>query len=442
MPVPRSNEPSDPVVRSDHLARSLLAALLDADFPGVVDFGAQMPGRPAPPVTYTPHVDVAVVELDRAGRAVAAANVHQSRDVPEGRIVDLGGDLCTLHVDFRAWDLSRWDHLAAEQFSSAPYPEGSALVPGAYGGPFMAPYPASAFKLLVAVQVLRLVDTGALSLDLRTVNQAPGTESIEGKLLPAVGEEPTVRHALETMITYSDNASTCLLLQQLHVLGQLDPESNALNATFSGLGMPTLQVNGTDPVTGARWGVGRIHMTAMDTARLLLLLQGGRLSLLGRGGVLPSALLSDRSRELLLSMLAQQGLHEVLSTTNWCGLPYPAQGIPARVSPRWLDADGTVTVDGMAYGQDVRPCNAAAQVDFAHKTGLTENYGSDAGIVTALPGQDGRRYIVAVFTNVGYRYSDASGAAGVGDPSLTGLGVAYSEKFPRLGKAIDDLSRH
>jgi hypothetical protein len=422
------------------LATRLLQALRDAGYSGVVDFNKQEPGQPAPQVTYSPHVDVAVIELDKRGRAVAAANVQQSRDFPNGRIVPLGKDLRALGTDFRSWDLARWDDLTPEQWATTPYAPGSALVPGARGVPFMSPYPASTFKILVAVQVLRMVDAKRLTLGQRTVNQAPGAACIEGGSLPAAGDEPTVAQALDSMITYSDNTSTCLLLQQLHVLGQLDPASNKLNKTFARLGMPTLQVNGTDPVTGARWGVGSIDMTAMDTARLLLLLQGGRLSL-DDDGVGPDALLSKRSRTLLLSLLGDQGFHEVLSTTNWCGLDYPQQGIPARVPDRWIGSDGTVTVDGIPYGQDVRPCNDTAQVLFAHKTGLTENYGSDAGIVTALPGQDGRRYIVAVFTNVGYRYSDASQASTDGYPCFTGLGICYSEKFAQLGRAIDDLMR-
>jgi len=426
---------------SEELPERLLKALRTAGFGGVVDFDKQQPGQPAPQVTYSPHVDVAVIELDARGRAVAAANVQQSRDFPNGRIVPLGPDLRALGTDFRSWDLARWDNLTPKQFATTPYPAGSALVPGARGVPFMSPYPASTFKLLVAVQVLRLVDAGRLTLGQRTVNQAPGAACIEGGSLPAAGDEPTIATALDAMITFSDNTSTCLLLQQLHVLGQLDPASNKLNATFARLGMPTLQVNGTDPVTGASWGVGSIDMTAMDTARLLLLIQGGRLSLEDRGGVAPSALLSRQSRSLLLSLLGDQGFHEVLSTTNWCGLDYPVQGIPARVPDRWVGSDGTVTVDGIPYGQDVRPCNAAAQVTFAHKTGLTENYGSDAGIVTALPGQDGRRYIVTVFSNVGYRYSDPSQAGTDGFPCFTGLGICYSEKFAQLGRAIDDLMR-
>jgi hypothetical protein len=426
---------------SRRLAELLLRCLREADFGGVVDFGKRRAPAPAPVVTHSPHVDLAVIELDGDGQARAAANVQQSRDFPDGRVAGLGDDLRTLHTDFRAWDLERWDHLTTEEFASAPYADGSALVPGTEGAPFMSPYPASTFKLLVAVQVLRQVDARRLDLARRTVNLAPTAPGIEGRSLPAAGAEPTVAQALDAMITYSDNISTCLLLQELHVLGQLDPDSNALNRTFAELGMPTLQVNGTDPATGTRWGVGAIHMTAMDTARLLLVLQGGRLSFLGAGRVGPSQLLTKKSRELLLSLLEQQGLHEVLSTTNWCGRSYPTQGIPARVPARWVGDDGAVTVDGIGYGCDVRPCNAAAQVSFAHKTGLTQNYGSDAGIVTALREQDGRRYVVAIFTNVGYRFSDGSRAADAVPPGTGGTGVCYSQKFAELGRAIDDLFR-
>ncbi|MEO7422209.1 MAG: hypothetical protein ABIU87_07430 [Ornithinibacter sp.] len=108
---------------------------------------------------------------------------------------------------------------------------------------------------------------------------------------------------------------------------------------------------------------------------------------------------------------------------------------------RWVGPDGSVFVDGLRYAGDVRPCNGTAEVVFAHKTGLTENYGSDAGIVTALPGRDGRQYIVAVLSNLGYRYSDASAAADAAHPSPDGSGVCYSQKFAELGRAIDDLAR-
>ena len=439
-PIHQGREGFGAVADSERLGGLVLEVLRGVDFPSVIDLGKRGSGVPAPTVNQTPHVDLAVIELDSMGQATAAANVQQSRDFPGCRAVTLGPDLRSLHTDFRAWDLARWEDATTHQFSTTPYPDGSALVPGVSGQPFMSPYPASTFKLLVAVQVLRQVDAGRLSLTEQTVNLAPGAEGIEGETLPTQGAEPTVAEALDAMITSSDNSATCLLLQQLHVLHQLEPGSNELNRTFAQLGMATLQVNGTDSATGTRWGVGSIHMTAMDTARLLLLLQGGRLSFREHGGVGASELLTTPSRQRLLSLLEQQGFHDVLSTTNWGGRSYPGAGIPARVPARWIGADGTVTVGGTPYGQDVRPCNMAAQVSFAHKTGLTHNYGSDAGIVTALPGQDGRGYIVVIFSNLGSRYSDASQAVG-SSPAPAGVSVSYSQKFAQLGEAIDDLLR-
>ena len=70
---------------------------------------------------------------------------------------------------------------------------------------------------------------------------------------------------------------------------------------------------------------------------------------------------------------------------------------------RWINPDGTETAGGFPYGQDVRPCNEAAEVIFGHKTGLTFNYGSNAGIVRSLPGKPPRRYIIS---SLGYRYTD------------------------------------
>jgi hypothetical protein len=115
--------------------------------------------------------------------------------------------------------------------------------------------------------------------------------------------------------------------------------------------------------------------------------------------------------------------------------------MPARVPERWIDPkDGTVTVHNIPYGYDVRPCNKSAEVRFLHKTGLTENYGSDAGIVKPLKGEAGNQYIVAAFTNVGYRYSDPSQANSDGFPCFT-TGVCYSERFAIIGRNIDRAVR-
>jgi hypothetical protein len=56
------------------------------------------------------------------------------------------------------------------------------------------------------------------------------------------------------------------------------------------------------------------------------------------------------------------------------------------------------------YPGDARPGNAAAEVDFLHKTGATENYASDAGIVRGRAPHR-RHYIVALLSNLGHRYA-------------------------------------
>jgi hypothetical protein len=241
------------------------------------------------------------------------------------------------------------------------------------------------------------------------------------------------------MITSSNNRAACALLKQLHGLGEVA----GMNAELAELGLGTLQVNGTSALTGGTWQPGQIHMTALDTARLLWLLEGGPGVLWYRpdGRPVTARVLSDSSRALLRQLLAEQGFDVALSTTNFCGLEHPGRGIPQRIAERWIDpGDGTVTVEGIPYGQDVRPCNAAAEVSFAHKTGLTYNYGSDAGIVRSLPGRPRRRYVIAFLSNLGYRYGDARFATSTTLPCF-GLGVCYTEKIAQLGKRVDDLLR-
>jgi hypothetical protein len=420
-------------VSSDHeLAQGLLAAIDGAAFDEVVDFEFDAADGPAPQVANTPNVDVAVIALDGDGRPTAAANVLLSRDYPQGRVVSLDANLAAEGVDWRAWDIDRWDG-----DWDAPFPDGSQIVPGSSGDIFMSPYPASTFKLLIAVHTLRLVDEGVIDLDASFVYKRQKGDTCLGEKAKF---RTTTAAELEKMITFSSNLATCALVKQLHRLDQVD----AMNESFVDLGLPTLQVYGTDSGAGGTWNPGSIHMTAMDTARLLLIVNGspGRLWTDPAGRpVTADGVLSAASRELLMGHLLDQGFNEVLSTTNWCGADYPDQGIPASVSETWIDPDdGTVTVDGIPYGRDVRPCNETAEVTFAHKNGLTYNYGSDAGIVKALPGEDGRQYIVAAFANLGYRYSDASQADSPDLPCFTS-GVCYTEKFAILGKAVDDLMR-
>jgi hypothetical protein len=258
------------------------------------------------------------------------------------------------------------------------------------------------------------------------------------------GERP-VRGWMEPMVTESDNTSTEALVKLLHEKGEMA----GLNGELAELGLGTLQVNGTSPVTGRSWNPGSIHMTALDTARLFLLIEGGK-GVLWRtpaGREVTAAELSEPSREYLKSLLADQALHESLSSTLLCGDKRVEPGIPAAVPARWVKADGTVTAAETDFGQDTRPCNAAAEVAFLHKTGLTENYGSDGGIVRPLPGKPWRRYIVVLLSNLGYRYYDAA-VADAADPAKGEDGfpyvstrISYTQRIPALGRRIDTLMK-
>ena len=255
----------------------------------------------------------------------------------------MGPDLRSLETDFRAWDLARWEDATTHQFLDDPYPDGSALVPGVSGQPFMSPYPASTFKLLVAVQVLRQVDAGRLWLTEQTVNLAPARR--ESRAKPSTqGAEPTVAEALDAMITSSDNSATCLLLQQLHVLHQLEPGSNELNRTFASWVWPRCRSTAPtrQPVPGGGWAVST--WPPWTPLVCCCSCKAAACRFANTAGWGPSELLTTPSRQRLLSLLEQQGFHDVLSTTNWCGRSYPGAGIPARVPARWIGADGTVTV--------------------------------------------------------------------------------------------------
>ncbi|HEV8628579.1 MAG TPA: serine hydrolase [Acidimicrobiia bacterium] len=448
--------PHDPF---DRRSRDLEAALLEAvnaqHFDQVVDFGpveGACPGsawcpRPAATIAHPPNIDLAVIALDRSGRPRAAADVLFSRDYPDGVGVAIGDDLGTDAVRWRRWNPDRWNggtfsETDGSRTTTVGWKDNPALgpaddiVPGRDEAPleFMSPYPASTFKLMVAFHTLRLVDRGRVDLDrdYRYV-AADGSTMIR-----------STRELLDRMITESDNDSAKALLKQLHDLGEVEP----LNQSLHDLGLGTLQVQGTDPATGAKWGIGQITMTSLDTARLLLLINGGPGVLWRTPAGKPvraADVLSRDSRAIFLGMLADQGWNDILTTSNWCGRAYPTQGIPSLVADRWVDpGTGTVTVADKAFGQDVRPCNERAEVSFAHKTGFTYNYLSDAGIVRSFAGPRGD-YIVVMMSNLGYRYADPRQGDATqpvcDDDPANDVGVCYTEKFAALGSAVDAILR-
>ncbi|WP_309890244.1 serine hydrolase [Archangium sp.] len=415
--------------RSRALEAELLRAVGEVDFTGVLDWR-----RKGERIAHTPNVDVAVIELDAEGRPVAVANVLVSRDYPRGRGVPIDArTLGTRAVRFTRWDLDRWD----DKKSWTDAPAEDALVPGRENAPlrFMAPYPASLFKILIAYGVMRLVDRGELTLD----TPYRFIRDTEDK-----GERP-VRGWLEPMIVESDNGSTEALVKLLHERGAME----GLNAKLAELGLGTLQVNGTSPVTGRNWQPGSIHMTALDTARLFLLINGGP-GVLWRteaGRVVTAGELSTPARNFLKKVLADQGYAEGLSSTLVCGDPNARPGLPTAVPARWLAADGTATVGGTAFKRDTRPCNAAAEVEFLHKTGQTENYGSDAGIVRALPGKAPRQYVIALLSNLGSRYYDEglAGTANFADEENgfpgTVTAIGFTQTLAELGRRVDEAMK-
>ena len=106
---------------------------------------------------------------------------------------------------------------------------------------------------------------------------------------------------------------------------------------------------------------------------------------------------------------------------------------------RFDPTNGTVKVHGIDFGVDVRTFNARAEVTFAHKSGMTYNYGSDAGIVRSLPGQPFRHYIIAILTNLGYRYTDEVFAGRTRGPYADPVSpIGYTQRIPGLGRAVDD----
>lgn len=431
------------------LETAVLDAVRNAHFEKVIDFGAGNEDRPvraathspAQIIAHTPNVDVAVIQLDTAGRMVDRACVLLSRDYPDGTIVPLDRDTGTHNtVRFLRWDIERSDggtyspedghRLATKGWTNdPPLTEGDEILPECVNTPyqFMAPYPASLFKIMVAYHIMRMVDAGQITLDSDYIYAIAGAKPASHK----------IGYWLDLMIAISDNSATAALLKMLHDHDEIEP----LNQEFRELNLGTLQINGTRATDGLDWEPGKINMTAFDAARLFWIIDGGSGPFWKEvdGKPVTAKLLSDPSRAILKRLLSEQGFNDALSTANYAGATNVHPGIPSRVTERWINpTNGHAVVDGEDYGKDIRAQNARAEVNFAHKTGLTFNYGSDAGIVSSLPGKPFRHYIIAFIGNLGYRYADAVYAARTSFPAFDAVGpVNYTQRIPALGQAID-----
>jgi hypothetical protein len=396
----------------DRLARLLLDAVRIQHFERTED--KHLGGAP---VRHMPSIDLAVVAFLRDAPPVWA-NVLFSREHPQGLVADIGTDAGAVrNIRFDA------DVRDDQQRSVAWLPDADwkrLRFPPLFGtGPhrFVAPYPASLAKLMLAVGVARLVDQMRCAWD---------------EVVEHAGVRRSLAQCCEEMIAVSGNDSATALVALLHRHGVLGPAHDNLQDTFLLYGLPTLAFANTRPDGGwgnaAGAGVGQLRMTAWDTARLLWLLDADAPPAPWLAPGTPPLLATD-SRAMLRGWLEDQALHEILSSTAIAGEPGWVAGLPAQAPARWIDeADGSMRAGGYTYAGDVRPASRAATLCFAHKTGNTENYAADAGIVRGLPRPDGRvrrcHYIVAFLSNLGTRYAPSPGCA-------------TTWRVPALGRTID-----
>lgn len=333
------------------LADALLAAVRERPW-----HEARDRRRNGQPFTHPPSLDLAVAVFPRHGPP-AWANVLLSREHPEGLVAQ---------IDTRAGAVSNIAFLADPvdaAGTSIAWQPGSdwqhiALRPLHGDGPhrFVAPYPASLIKLMVVVGVARLVCEGSASWHERWTHG---------------GQTRRVADWCEPMITVSSNEATTALVALLHERGLIRREGevetrNGLHTLLAQQGLPTLRLASTRADGG--WfnrsgsGVGQLQMTAWDTVRLLWRLQETPAPWLPDSA---TPLLPPACRTQVMDWLAAQQLNQVLSTGSVRALPGWVPGIQGR---------------------------------FAHKTGTTETYASDAGRVE-LP--DGGHFLVALLTTLG-----------------------------------------
>lgn len=360
------------------------------------------------PARRMPNLDLAVVAFVPGGAPVWA-NVLFSREHPQGVVADIGTDGGPVRNIRFVGDLRD-----AAGRSVAWLPEADWLrlrfAPLWGDGPlrFIAPYPASLAKLMFAVGVARCVDQQRCDWE---------------EPWPYEGQTHSVAHWFEDMISTSSNLAASALVALLHRCGALGRAHNALHAAFELYGLPTLCVDDTradggwDNAAGA--GVGHLQMTAWDSARLLWLIdtEAPRPPWLAPG--LPPPL-TQASAVRLREALDNQALHDVLSSTALAGEPGWVAGLPAREPTRWIGIDGGVRAGDRVFAADVRPASHAASLSFAHKTGWSENYVADAGIVRGHGARRHTHYIVALLSTLGTRY--AGGGACITTWRLAALG--------------------
>ncbi len=367
--------------------------------------------RAGAPIAHFPSIDLAVIAFDKAAAPVCA-NVLFSRDFPNGVRAQWNTNLGAINNIQYLADQTDQDFNSIAWAPDADWARMQWKVLAGSGQRVVAPYPASLVKLMVLVGLGRCIDAGAAGWD---------------DTWPFDGQRRTLHDWADDMIVISSNDATTALVAFLHHAGLIKrgpdgEQHNGLNEVFAAYGLPTLRLTNTR--ADGSWrssggaGVGQLHMTAWDTARLLWLLDADAPPAPWLASTqLP--LLGTTSRKRARTILEQQGLHKVLSSTLLSGVPGWQPGIPATLPARWIKADGSALVDGELYPPDVW---VDSGVRFAHKTGTTENYLSDAGIVRGPK----RHYIIAMLSNLGSRFA-------------AGPLCNTTWRVPALGAAIDKL---
>ncbi len=408
-PGPR---PAQPLTHAA-LAQALREAVLAQDFGATPD--PQDEGRP---IRHFPSIDLAVAAFPQSGPPVWA-NVAFSREHPQGLIAELpadGGPVRNLRflADQRDADGNSIAWRPGSDWSAMDWVPLAGAV-GEGGGRVVAPYPASLLKLMVLVGIGRLVDQG----------RAGWWQS-----LSYGGRERVVADWAYDMVTWSSNEATSALVTLMHAAGAIRRDGgrevrNELHALFASLGLTTLRLANTTAEGGwgnaAGSGVGQIQMTAWDTVRLLWWLDPTAPRAPWLAADAPR--LSPESRNQAMHALQDQALHQVLSSGALAGVPGWVPGLPARLPSRWLQPDGSLHAGEVSLPGDLRRFAAGGEVCFAHKTGNTENYASDAGIVRGIAPRR-RHYLIALLTSLGSRYAP--------DPRCP-----TTWRIPALGAAID-----
>jgi len=396
------------------LAGALLAAVRAQAFeqtPDSLQGGA--------PLGQHPNIDLAVVAFPRDAAPVYA-NVLFSREHPQGLVAEIApGAGAVSNISY----LADCQDAQGNSIAWLPGADWSQISWRALSGRgaqrFVAPYPASLLKLMVLVGLGLLVDLGRSTWE-STISYA--------------GQRRSMADWAFDMTASSSNEATSALVAHLHAVGVIRRHAglethNELHRWFETLGLSSLRLANTRADGGwgnaAGSGVGHCQMTAWDTVRLLWWLDPQAPPAPWLGADAPR--LSDYSRCQILHCLREQGLHEILSSGLLMGLPAWVPGLPARLPARWVRADGTARVAGTDFPGDLRPATSQPELLFAHKTGNTQNYSADAGIVMGLaPAQ--RRYLIAMTSNLGSRYAPEAR-------------LATTWRLPALGAAVDAVMR-